>query len=92
MALSMATFGQNLTQVIRGSIEDADSKSPLIGANVVLLDTDPNGGIKGVITDVNGNFRISDVPTEELVCSFPTLDTNQKRSPILLSILRKKWF
>lgn len=55
----LAARAQGLTQTIRGNVVDMDSKSPLIGANVVLLKSEP---FKGTITDLDGNFRLEDVP------------------------------
>jgi CarboxypepD_reg-like domain len=52
-------FSQNLTQTVRGTLIDEDSKMPLIGANVILLDSNP---IKGVTTDDNGNFKLDNIP------------------------------
>jgi hypothetical protein len=49
---------QNLTQTIRGKIVDEDSKSPLIGANVIILGTNP---LRGAITDIQGNYRFDNV-------------------------------
>ncbi|MCF8363384.1 MAG: TonB-dependent receptor [Prolixibacteraceae bacterium] len=46
------------TQTVRGKVVDADSKSTLIGVNVIIAGSDP---IKGTTTDVNGNFRLEDV-------------------------------
>lgn len=42
-----------LTQIVRGKIIDKESKSPLIGANVIILNSDP---ILGTVTDIDGNF------------------------------------
>ncbi len=53
------SFGQNLTQTVRGTILDADSKLPIIGAEVILLGSDP---LNGDVTDVDGNFRLKNVP------------------------------
>lgn len=47
------------TQVVKGTILDAQAEYPLIGATVTLIGSDP---IMGAVTDVNGNFRIEDVP------------------------------
>ncbi|ELR72018.1 TonB-dependent receptor [Fulvivirga imtechensis AK7] len=52
-------FGQKLTQTVRGVITDRDSKSPLIGATVVVQGSDP---LIGAITDENGTFRLVYVP------------------------------
>lgn len=45
-------------QFVFGTITDEASKSPLIGATVVLVG-DPK---KGTVTDADGNFRLTDVP------------------------------
>ncbi len=50
---------QELTQTVRGTVLDHDSKTALIGATVVVLGTDP---IVGTITDLDGYFRIDNVP------------------------------
>lgn len=49
---------QGLHQTIRGSIIDADSKLPLIGATVLVLETSPP---LGATSDIDGNFRIEQV-------------------------------
>ena len=54
-----SVLGQGLTQTVRGTIVDLDSQSPLIGASVYLLNSDPP---IGAITDMEGNFRIDKVP------------------------------
>lgn len=50
---------QTFTQTIRGKVIDADSKSILFGANVILLNTD---SLQGAATDVDGKFRLEKVP------------------------------
>jgi len=47
------------TQTIRGRVVDEVSKTPLIGVNITIVGTDP---ILGNATDVDGNFRIEQVP------------------------------
>lgn len=47
------------TQVIRGNVIDRDSKNPLTGAKIVVMNTEP---LLGAISDHNGNFRIENVP------------------------------
>ncbi len=51
--------GQNLTQTVRGTLLDADSKMPLIGANVIIVGSNP---IVGATTDENGNFKLEKIP------------------------------
>ena len=50
---------QKHTQTIRGKVFDKVSQTPLPGASVVLLDSEP---LRGVVTDTNGQFRIEQVP------------------------------
>jgi hypothetical protein len=47
------------TQTIRGRVTDKESKSPLPGATIILLNSNP---LVGTVTDLDGNFRISGVP------------------------------
>ncbi len=49
---------QTLTQTVRGTITDKQSKETLIGAAVVLVDST---AFKGASADINGNFRIENV-------------------------------
>lgn len=45
-------------QTIRGKIIDQDSRATIIGANILIIDSDP---ILGSSTGVDGTFRIEDV-------------------------------
>lgn len=51
--------GQTLTQTVRGTVLDADVKSPLIGAIIILDGADP---AIGTTTDFDGHFRLENVP------------------------------
>ena len=51
-------FSQQFTQTVRGTILDFDTKTPMIGAKVIIVGTDP---IQGAIADVNGDFKIENV-------------------------------
>ncbi|HEX8517358.1 MAG TPA: TonB-dependent receptor [Bacteroidia bacterium] len=57
--IAASAVAQTYTQTIRGKVIDADSKSEIIGANVVLLENDT---LIGSVTDVSGNFRLEKVP------------------------------
>ncbi|HPI11885.1 MAG TPA: carboxypeptidase-like regulatory domain-containing protein, partial [Catalimonadaceae bacterium] len=48
------------TQTVRGRILDEASKSPVIGASVVLVRTE--SPMIGASADVDGNFKITNVP------------------------------
>ena len=54
------SFGQKLTQTVRGTLTDADNQLPLIGASVVVANTQPQ---LGTVTDINGDFRLENIPT-----------------------------
>ena len=49
------TFGQELTQTIRGKIYDAESHAPLAYATVAVTTVQPP---EGAITNEHGNFRL----------------------------------
>ena len=53
LLLSWAAQAQH-TQTIRGTILDQDSKMPLIGANIMVANSDP---IMGTTTDLDGRFK-----------------------------------
>ncbi len=56
--LGNMAFAQTLTQTLRGTIIDFDSKIPIIGAKVIVLGTDP---LQGSVSDINGDFKIENV-------------------------------
>ena len=47
------------TQTIKGTVVDKDSKTKLIGVNIIVKTTNP---ILGSNSDTSGNFRIEKVP------------------------------
>jgi len=49
----------NVSQTVRGTIIDTDSKSPIIGATIVLLDSNL---LKGTVSDPDGHFELKAVP------------------------------
>ncbi|OJJ18603.1 TonB-dependent receptor [marine bacterium AO1-C] len=59
LGLGFTTHLWAQTQTIRGRILDKQSKFPLIGANVVVMGTQP---LKGAATDAEGYFVIPEVP------------------------------
>ena len=52
-------FSQKLTQTVRGTVRDKETYEPLIGVKVVIDNTAP---LLASITNVNGEFRIENVP------------------------------
>ncbi len=49
---------ENYKQTIRGEVIDLNTEAPLIGASVIILDSDP---IIGTVTDLDGNFRFDNI-------------------------------
>lgn len=58
LILFVTSLSAQQVQTIRGRVTDKESKTPLQGANIVLLDVEP---LTGTITDNNGNFRLNKV-------------------------------
>ncbi len=54
----IAKLASAQTQTVRGRVTDGASKTPVIGANVMVIGSDP---IIGTATDANGNFRLEKV-------------------------------
>jgi hypothetical protein len=59
LAAPRILLSQSITQTLRGSIVDKQVRQPLVGATVVVLNTNP---LLGASSDENGNFRIANVP------------------------------
>lgn len=55
----LAQSSPALTQVVRGKITDIDSQEELIGATIQVVGSNP---IIGTTTDIQGNFRLNEVP------------------------------
>ncbi len=72
---------QQLEQTIKGKITDAQSGSPVIGATIAVLTTDP---LKGASTDIDGYFRISNVPVGRHTLKISFLGYEDKIVPELL--------
>jgi hypothetical protein len=68
-------FSQKLTQTVRGTITDNDSKLPLIAATVLLSGTNP---LIGTTTDVNGNFRMENIPIGRITLQISYLGYESK--------------
>ena len=66
--VSLASMAQD--QTVKGIILDAQAEYPLIGATIQLVGSDP---VKGAIADVNGEFRIENVPVGELKVKSPQI-------------------
>jgi hypothetical protein len=56
--IAVAFSQESYTQNIRGTVVDATTGYPLIGANIILLNTQPP---VGATTDLDGNFQITGI-------------------------------
>ncbi len=56
---SLAAFAQR-DQTVKGTIIDKESKLSIIGASIIL--TDDASSAKGTSTDLDGNFRLNNIP------------------------------
>ena len=75
---STLVFCQELTQTIRGTILDTDSKLPLIGAEIIIANTDP---LIGTTSDENGNFRLEKIPVGRITLHLSYLGYENQTIP-----------
>jgi hypothetical protein len=57
--LSLSVHAQELTQTVRGTVVDKESRQPLVGAAVILVGSNP---LRGTVTDENGKFKLENIP------------------------------
>ncbi|MFN3446861.1 MAG: carboxypeptidase-like regulatory domain-containing protein, partial [Bacteroidia bacterium] len=69
---------QVLSQTIRGTILDADSKLPIIGATVKIVGSNP---MIGTSTNVSGEFNLAKVPIGNITVQISYLGYETKTIP-----------
>lgn len=69
------------SQTIRGTIVDQLTEAPLIGANVIVVDSDP---FIGSSTDIDGKFRLENVPTGRQTIRVSYLGYEPREMPNIL--------
>jgi hypothetical protein len=57
--VAFATFSQTITQKVRGTVFDKESKAPLPFASILLLNSSP---AVGTLSDALGNFALPNIP------------------------------
>ncbi len=60
LVISLTAFSQNIT--VKGTVTDAQTEEAMIGVNVVI-----KGTIRGVVTDINGQFTMPDCPPDAVL-------------------------
>lgn len=82
LSIGLTTFSQTTTQVLRGTVIDKVSESPIPGAKVIMIGSDP---IIGTFTDVNGEFKLENIPVGrvDLLTSYETYETSIRKGIIL---------
>lgn len=74
-------YGQDLKQTIRGQVLDKESRTPVIGATVIVLGIEP---LMGTATDVDGNFSILNVPIGRHTLQISAIGFEQATVPEVL--------
>ncbi len=69
---------QTLSQTVRGTLLDSDSQTPLIGATILIVGSNP---LVGTSTDLNGQFRLSHVPAGRISLQLSYLGYEPKIIP-----------
>lgn len=86
-SVSVHLKAQSIKQTIRGTVVDHDSQFPLIGATVVVVGTNP---IVGTVTDVDGRFRIENVPVGRVTLRVTYMGYEERTIPNLLVTAAKE--
>lgn len=83
---SFTLFSQNLTSVIRGTVTDKVSQATLVGVNIILVGSEP---IIGTTTDINGDFRLENVPVGRQILKVSFIGYETREIPNLLVLSAK---
>ena len=73
--LSTSVAGQVLTQTIKGTVVDLDSKSPLPGVNIVVPGTEP---LKGTSTNEKGIFILTGITVGRVSLRFSSVGYDEQ--------------
>jgi len=77
LILSISAMGQIPDQTIRGSVLDIDNDMPLIGVNILLIGETTTG----TSTDVDGTFRLENIPIGRVDLQVSYLGYEEKLIP-----------
>ena len=73
LTASAEIFSQTLTQTIRGTIRDTDTRTPLAGATIQLLELQ-----EGTYSDADGRFKLANVPVGRYTVQISFLGYDRK--------------
>ena len=76
---SFTSYAQ--TQTIRGTVIDAQANYPLIGTNIILLNSDP---LVGTTTDLDGKFVLENIPVGRQALSIRSIGYKSQDVPNIL--------
>lgn len=82
LVASMNMSAQKITQTISGRIYDAETKQPLIGAHISIIDVD---SILFAVSDERGSFRITNVPMQRVTLEVTYIGYKRVLLPSLIS-------
>ncbi len=81
MLIASTGMAQQMTQTVRGTIVDQDSKAKLLGARVVIIGSDP---VIGSVADENGKFKLEEVPVGRHTIKITMIGYEDRVMPNLL--------
>ncbi|PIY34759.1 MAG: TonB-dependent receptor, partial [Bacteroidetes bacterium CG_4_10_14_3_um_filter_42_6] len=78
---SLQFFANNYSQTVRGYIIDQDTKMPVFGVNILIIDSNPP---QGASTDENGYFKIENVQVGRISLRLSCMGYETRTIPNLL--------
>lgn len=81
MCSAYIALSSDMTQTIRGTVTDQETQSPLIGATIQVVGSNP---LLGAVADINGEFRINNVPVGRVTLVINYLGYEEQVIPNLL--------
>lgn len=81
--ISFCSIGQDLNQNIRGTVVDAETKYPLVGAKVIVTSVDPQ---IGGICDEKGNFTLLNVPIGKHQVDIKSIGYNPRSLTVIVNV------
>lgn len=76
--ISTFIYSQNLTQTVRGTVVDMDNNLPIIGAEIIMVNSNP---LIGTTTDERGNFKLEKIPIGRVTLNLSYLGYENQMIP-----------